>query len=316
MKRLLTCLGITFVIAFGLGLLVHIPGRTSGVLVQQVDDRILRITPGTKSASYLIPGDQSYAAIKTLFTSSASTTQTAAVAAGQRDTTAYWRDWSETFNKIVAAVAIILGGLWTYRTFVRKRESAARGEISLSVSDHLLDDNHRLLHAVVQFKNIGEGLVEVDDFTVRFQQIRPLDLAVKKRLHCGQDLVDNGDTQVCWPLIKEREKQGKIEVEPGETETLFADAVLDATITKVRVYAHINNLKKSKFGWDCEKIHELGKLEKDGGEHSEEGTGPEGEGTKASANHIADQQPAAKRELEVQPDVAHVAPIEAEEEDE
>lgn len=166
--------------------------------------------------------------------------------------------------------AIGVGGWWTYTRFIRKREGAPRAKVSLSVRDFEVTDAKNVIHAVLRFENIGESLIKLNEFFVRFHLVLPADdKGISERFEraakeTGFDIVEEGRSFIEWPELAYREvkdekkdREGLVHVEPGEKQTLYADAIIDSDIRLVRVYGYVHNSKSRSIGWDCETFHKV-----------------------------------------------------------
>ena len=185
----------------------------------------------------------------------------------------------ETLVAFVTVVAITIGGYWTYDSFIRKREGAPRAKVSLTVTDFKVSEDQNVVHAVLTFENIGECLIKLKERLVRFQLVLPADdKKIRERFEKAKvksdfDVVEEGETFIMWPELACREDRRNgpeaarlIHVEPGETETFYADAVIDSGIQLVRVYGFVENPRTDNLGWACEIFHTVGGCEHHGEE--------------------------------------------------
>ncbi len=167
-----------------------------------------------------------------------------------------------TLQSCVTCLAVIIGGLWTYNLFIKKREKYPHASLSHQLLQQPLDDAHVLLHAVVTLKNEGEVLIKVGSAELRLLQVLPLDEGYAQSLQDGKDLVPEQENEVQWYLIGLRKliQPGvPYEIEPGEIQTFHADYVIDAEIKTIQLYSFFQNLAKihQNLGWDCLTMHEV-----------------------------------------------------------
>ncbi len=175
----------------------------------------------------------------------------------------YWKDLSAIVQSSMTSIAIVIGGIWTYLLFVRQRLNYPKLIIELEVVDHLLTDNQRLVHAEVKISNVGSVILDSDYAELRIRQVSPVPEEHKKAIEAGNDPVEEGEAEVLWPLINEREwkwEKGHFEIEPGEADSLHADFIIENDINLVEFYFYIKNgtKVKSKLGWPLTKIHNTG----------------------------------------------------------
>jgi hypothetical protein len=165
-----------------------------------------------------------------------------------------WKSVAEIFQATVTGGALIAAGIWTYQLFVRKREAAQRAKVSHEISSLVLVGPHRLVHVAATVENTGQTLIRLHDGFIRIQRVLPLSDAEHAKLAEGLDLVPNGEREVPWPLINERLynwNAGEAEIEPGETEVLHADFVIDGAVEAVFIYTYVRNVAKPDrhIGW-------------------------------------------------------------------
>jgi hypothetical protein len=158
----------------------------------------------------------------------------------------------EGLQTVLTIVALVVGGWWTYRAFVRGRESYPSCDMALQITDRILDAGIRLLHVKVSLHNHGHVLARLETASgfVRVQQVLPLvvDLETQKVA-----LSDNKALPAIeWPLLVEAEfpKESLCEIEPGETETFDVDLLTPDAAQAVRIHAHCRNSRKRlRFDW-------------------------------------------------------------------
>lgn len=219
---------------------------------------------------------------------------------------------------LATVAAISIGGWWTYTNFIRKREGAPRAKVGLTVTDFKVTDEKNVVHAVLTFENIGESLIKLNEFFVRFQLVLPADDSklnerfTRAATEVGFDVVEKGRTFIEWPELayrevkkEEKDREGLVHVEPGETQTLYADAIIDSDIQLVRVYGYVHNSKARSVGWDCETFHTVrstksygkeGQLRSEQEGSRSEGAGAEaGEGGETSPTSDCSEQEKRKR---------------------
>ena len=109
--------------------------------------------------------------------------------------------WLDRLQSLVTIVAIIVGGYWTYRLFVMKRELRAHLNINSAVVSKIISPGVVLIHLSMSVQNTGEGLVTLGDADIRVQQVSPLAHSLQKSLNEGKQLVPKGQNIVPWPLV-------------------------------------------------------------------------------------------------------------------
>lgn len=179
---------------------------------------------------------------------------------------AFWNDVSTIIGNLLTGAGIVLGGLWTYRLFVRQRLRYPRVNTSLSVTDVFLDDGKRLVHAEIKVDNVGSVVFCSDYAELRIRQVIPIPEEFDAKIKDDEDPVEEGKSEVIWPLINEREWEWEgecFEIEPGEYDSLHADYVIPGNISVVEFYCFIANAKKKKLGvgWTITQMHKFNLFE-------------------------------------------------------
>lgn len=165
-----------------------------------------------------------------------------------------WKALLEAAESGATVVALLVGGLWTYRLFVKNRERFPRAAVSHKAAVLNVSADKWLVQVESTVKNSGEVLLSLDAAWVRLQQVLPLPSAVGRRLASGQDPVLEEEQEVRWPVLVRRDwrwQPGSAEIEPGEEETLLADFFVDKTVEVVEVYTYVKNTSKRQrtIGW-------------------------------------------------------------------
>jgi hypothetical protein len=165
------------------------------------------------------------------------------------------KDWVEIAANAVTIVALAVGGAWTYLLFVRNRERFPCASLSQSVQCFRISPEVRVVHVAVRIENVGKVLLSVRKMECRLLQVLPLVGSLAKRIAEPATLVESGRQCIAWPLLGRHHwtpPDGHTELEPGESEILRCDFVLDDnSVEVVHVYSHLGNEAKSLVGWSC-----------------------------------------------------------------
>ena len=87
---------------------------------------------------------------------------------------AFWKDFSAIIQALLTSIGILIGGIWTYLLFVRQRLHFPKVNIGLSVTDVLLPDGNRLIHAEVKIDNVGSVILCSNYAELRIRQVVPV----------------------------------------------------------------------------------------------------------------------------------------------
>ena len=130
------------------------------------------------------------------------------------------RDAISTIQAIVTTIAVIIGGIWTYLLFIEHREIAPRVNISHKIQSADITENITWLHIESRINNIGKTRVTLSNGQVRLQLIKPLADSIQKKIDLGKSIFDSPNNIVLWPLIKKRQFDREIILEPGEVDII------------------------------------------------------------------------------------------------
>ena len=182
---------------------------------------------------------------------------------------------TEILRNIAEITALAIGGIWTYRRFIKKREPYPKAEIKHHISQVRLSKDKNLIHVKTTFNNKTEVLLSMRYCETRLQQITPLTKEMEDILETN-NLTLRNKSEVEWPLLDSHEikwSKEQAELEPEESEYLLADFIIDTKIEVVMAYSYIKNIYKEnrEIGWGCTTIYDIRKRARiEGGENGEE----------------------------------------------
>ena len=162
--------------------------------------------------------------------------------------------------------AIIVGAIWAYLAFVRNRQKYPRANTSITVEELPLPNDSVLLKVITNIENIGTVLISVDCVWCSIYQLMPWpsDEVLKDTVMLGNDERDIEIDYEKWKDLDFREKtyeKDTFEIEPGETDDIVFDMVVNKDASLVRVYTHVENVKKrrqNKIGWSRAILYKMG----------------------------------------------------------
>jgi hypothetical protein len=165
-------------------------------------------------------------------------------------------------GSVATMLALLVGGLWTYLLFVRKRQKYPRARLRHRITHRDIGLDKVLLHVDVMVSNTGDVLVSLVELVTRVQQVLPLPDRVSDNILAGKDPVKRGTSEVEWDELhshKLKWKQGECEIEPGDSQQISHDFILDAEMQTVEVYSHVTNESKRprRLGWDLTTLYDL-----------------------------------------------------------
>lgn len=164
--------------------------------------------------------------------------------------------------EVVTMIVIVVGGIWTYLLFVRKRQKYPRANIIHRVEHWPISGGKTLLRVVVNISNKGEILLSLVSGFTRVQQMMPWPPELLESIKHDEEFVKEGQAEAEWPLLHQRDlafEKGEREIEPGETDELALDFVIDSKVQIVVLYSYLKNKRKwwREIGWNTTSIHDL-----------------------------------------------------------
>ena len=148
--------------------------------------------------------------------------------------------------------ALVVGGIWTYWLFVRKRQIYPRASIAHHSTHRDIGEGKTLLHVDVTVSNNGDVLVSLVESETRVQQVLPLTAQVSDKIVAGIDPVKKGDTEVPWPHIGRHRKKWEprmCEIEPGDSQQINHDFIVDSDVETIEIYSYVLNEKNVRASW-------------------------------------------------------------------
>lgn len=192
---------------------------------------------------------------------SGSTTTAQAVAAATTGLLKF-KDSAGIAKDLATVAAIVVGGFWSYMLFVRKRQKYPRAKITHEISHSLIADSKLLLHIVATISNTGDVLLSIIYAETRVQQMLPVLPELSDSIQRGNDPVVEGRTEIDWPQLASREirrERGQFEIEPGESDEIHYDFILDVNVQTIKIYSYFENIAKpgKKIGWPLITVYDI-----------------------------------------------------------
>ena len=173
-----------------------------------------------------------------------------------------WKDLFSIIQAALTSVGIIVAGIWTYFLFVRQRLRFPKVDIELFIKDTILPEDARFIHAEIKVNNLGHVILKSDYSELRLRKIVPIHDEIKQHIEGGFDPVPRDKTEIEWPMVAGRNwkwNKKEFEIEPGESDSLHADYIIESNIKVAEFYFYLSNAKKKSknIGWTLTKIHEF-----------------------------------------------------------
>jgi hypothetical protein len=149
-----------------------------------------------------------------------------------------WKDIIDIAHSICVILAIIGAGVWFYK----QGEIRPKADITHDINCQDIHKNNKLVHILINIKNIGKTPIDIYKGTIRLQQITPLTEKLLKDIDNGVDIV-NQDIGIVssWPFACEKGEyvlNDKISIEVGETRRVDYDFIIPRNVTIVKLYSY------------------------------------------------------------------------------
>lgn len=181
------------------------------------------------------------------------------------------KNLAETFQAVIAGIAIIVAGYWSYTLFVKKRQKYPRASVSHNITSLQIGFNRCLVRVNTAVSNKGDVLLRISKGEIRLQQVIPLPADVEQSILLGLELIGSEETEIPWPLLDRRVNDWKynhIEIEPGETEDIQYDFIVNGSIRTVIIYSYFQSIAKQTLirrlfrrprdiGWSTTTLYQI-----------------------------------------------------------
>lgn len=147
--------------------------------------------------------------------------------------------------------------------FVRTRQRYPRAKIEHYITHRIISSSNVLVHVGVNISNTGDVLLSLISAQTRIQQVLPVKAEIMDAISEGRDPVPKGQREIEWPLIGSSRRStwepGKWEIEPGESETIYYDFIIESGIEALEVYSYFGNASKPKreIGWNLTTLYDI-----------------------------------------------------------
>ncbi len=179
------------------------------------------------------------------------------------------KEFCEIAQSVVTIGAVIIGGVWTYTIFGKERKQYPHVNIEHKLSHVTLPQGVNLLRAAMELTNQGSSKLVVGKWTIRVQQILPVEPCMGKG-PCVVDEIKDATQAVMrksnnfsWPMIAKREENSSdlINIEPEEKQTFEFEFAVPPEVKVARVYSYFRNDQistlDSEIGWAMSSYYDF-----------------------------------------------------------
>jgi hypothetical protein len=179
-----------------------------------------------------------------------------------------FKDLVGSFESLATAAAIIIGGFWTYVTFIRTRQKFPRAKIEHSLTCRTVNLAKVLVSVDIIVSNGGGVLLQLLTWKISLKQMLPPAGELRDYLDPHEDFAGRGIEIIDWKMIaaiRGEAQKHEMEIEPGDHHQFHHDFLADARCSTVMVESRFENAAKKgrPIGWGHTTTHDLSKKERD-----------------------------------------------------
>lgn len=167
-------------------------------------------------------------------------------------------------QKIIAIIAIVIGGLWTYKLFILHREAYPKANISYHIEERKLSAEYNYIQIIVKIENSGNTVLRILKGEVRICDISFPNNTIEKQLK-EYDKIMYFDERTfkwrCFQIIKMKWEKGEIEIEPKEADELDFEFIVPSKYKVIKIFSWFTNMEKNVgeryIGWSASKLYNI-----------------------------------------------------------
>lgn len=169
-----------------------------------------------------------------------------------------WKDIIDIAHSIFVILAIICAGYWFYK----QGEIRPKADITHEITYLNIHKDKKLVHVLINIKNIGHTPIVITKGTLRIQKIMPLDDKLRQKIEIGEDIVDEEYGKVPWPYACEHGECDNLIIDPvtievGETYPIDREFNISRDVSAIRVYSYFNNPNRPYSKWGTAKVYDI-----------------------------------------------------------
>ena len=179
------------------------------------------------------------------------------------------KDAASTIESAAKVMALVVGGWWTWKAYVRKRILFPSAKVEHVIS-YWTEAEIKFLRVTLRMTNNGNVLIPIGEGCTWIQQVTPVPQQIYDAVAGGEDPVQPNTTEFGWTQIGERKLNPMegFEIEPGEAEEFHFDFTVHQGVSRVLVYSYLENSTKGRWwktkriGWQVSTVYEIPKPRK------------------------------------------------------
>jgi hypothetical protein len=172
----------------------------------------------------------------------------------------FLQTYADGINALLAVIGAFIALYWWFC----KRDRKPRAVLHLEMTDVLIEGSKHYIHVEIILNNVGKVKLKTESGMLWIRQITPLldpDKITNDPLFAR---TPNGKSFETPYLIKKDAIKIDNEFEPGESESIYCDEILDKGPQSILIYAFVRDITIPMvrhvpygFGWSVQKIFTL-----------------------------------------------------------
>jgi len=171
------------------------------------------------------------------------------------------KDVVTIIQSLITAAAIIVGGIWSYLLFVRKRQKYPRAKLEHRIVHWAVDKDTVLVSIDIIIFNTSDVLLSLVSGKIDVHQVLPPENKFLQMLNEVKPMMSQRIEDIHWPSLfsyKEHWEKQVVEIEPGESEQLHYTLLLSSEVHMIHVESFFRNIaKRRRLEWGLETFHDM-----------------------------------------------------------
>jgi hypothetical protein len=170
---------------------------------------------------------------------------------------------TSTFQSFVTALAIIIGGIWTYRKYIQNREGLPKAKLEHKITHRIVNEKIMLLDINITIYNIGDSKITIQSWEIILNQILPPISEFLDTINAFEISENEVRSIILWHKliseIKELGKENRHIIEPNESHQFHKNYIISSEIKTVSLYTYFHNIaiEDHSVGWALNTIYDL-----------------------------------------------------------
>lgn len=169
------------------------------------------------------------------------------------------KDFAAIFGTLAAGIMSIAA----FVNYRRRRAGYPRKEMTHEMLHRRVCSDKRFVRVTIRVKNVGEVLLRLAAARITLRRVLPVQDEFYEMMVSGVRQPTDESQEIQWPLLGYRSwmwPKSQTDLEPGETETIIGDFIIDSDIKTVESYSFVvdySAITDPPVGWRLAEIHDI-----------------------------------------------------------